>query len=222
MRKTFRLATVATCACVAGAMAASAAIIDFTDNSIYTSRSGSSATGTIDGIGFTVTGSLPRLTFAANGPGPIGGLAGENDGIGLGDDEIGGTEFLTVTFDREVSLLAASFLDFFSASSGDAEEALVFTGTTPAAGNLVTTFLATQAIGGGRPGFGTFALLTSGTAFTFATSAHNDGIGVGDYALAALEVEERLMPPLPVPLPAAAGLLVTGLFLFRPLRRRLI
>ena len=88
----------------------------------FTKGSGS-VTGSIDGIGYMIAASPGQtVNFARGGPGATGILAGDNDGIGVRDDEIGGGEYVTITFDRNVKLTAAYFLDLFKSCDGSSSE----------------------------------------------------------------------------------------------------
>ena len=199
---------------IVAAAGASAATIDFTDNSIYSARSAATATGSAAGYGFTVTGSRNALTFTeSDAPGPVGALLGQNDGIGLGDDEIGGREYVTVTFDRTVRISGLYFLDLFRSQSGDAETAAVYAGTPPAEGGFLGLFSGTEIYASNGNGYGAFDVNLTGTVFSFDVGTGNDGVGIGDFSLAGLEV-------VPVPLPAGALLLGTALLGFGLRRRR--
>lgn len=206
-------------ALIATGLSASAAVIDFTDSSIYTSQSGSSATGSVGGIGFTISASGGALTFTP-GPGAVNGLVGDYDGIGIGDDEIGAGEYLTIIFDKPIKLTSASFLDLFTSfkGNGDAEHAVLYDGVPPAPGNFVATFQATETYVFGGFGFGSFAVSAMGDTFTFDIGEGNDDEGVGDFALAALSVQLAA-----IPLPASALLLggaIGGFGLVAARRRR--
>ena len=114
-----------------GALAASAAMIDLTDitpvpNAVYTTQTGASASGSADGVTWTITPSDGgTLTYNGGGdaPGAGDGLTGEGDGIGvrgLGDvDEVDNMlgerprEYLNLVFDQEVTLTGAFYLDLF-------------------------------------------------------------------------------------------------------------
>jgi hypothetical protein len=218
MTSSLRLSACVAGALMVGAVSASAAVLDFTDLATFTTRSAASATGTIDGIGFTITGSSANLTYnETSGPGAIGGLAGDIDGIGLGNDEINGLEYITVTFDRAVQLTQVFLLDFFRANTGDAEQATVYSGVPPVAGNVLASFEATEIFTRGGAGLGSFALGATGTVFTFDAGTGNDGIGMGDFALAGLDLA---LQPAPIPLPAGGLLIGTALAGFGVLRRR--
>ena len=198
-------------ALAATTVSASAAMIDFTDNSIFATQTPTSATGSAGGFSFTITGSNAPLTYTP-GPGPVAWLAGENDGIGIVNDEVGGLEYVTVTFDRKVRLTGVAFLDLFRQSGQDAEQAVVYTGVPPTTANFVAAFEATEMVTPSGTGFGTFDLLASSDTFTFDAGAGNDGIGIGDFALAGVTVA-------PVPVPASA-LLLGGAFGLLSLHRR--
>ena len=216
MTSRLKLASWTAGALAATTLSASAAVIDFTDSSIYTSQTGGSATGTVDGVGFTIAPTGGALTFAA-GPGPVGGLVGDNDGIGIGDDEIDGSEYLTIVFDRSVRLTGVSFLDLFrsAANATDAEQAVVYDGVPPATGNFVATFEATETYAPGGTGFGSFAVNARGDTFTFDVGTGNDDKGVGDFSVAGLTVQLAA-----IPLPASALLLGGALGGLVLLRRR--
>ena len=188
---------------VAGTAAASAATIDFTDTATFSSRSAASATGSVGGLNFTLTGSSNRLTY-------------QDDGVGLGDDEIGRSEYVTVTFDRTVRLTSVSFMDLFRSGNGSSESASIYSGAPPTGTNYLGSFDATELYRAGGAGAGTFAVNFTGTSFTFDAGAGNDGVGVGDFALAGLELDGLV----PVPLPAGALLLGTALFGFGVVRRK--
>ena len=98
----------------AGAFSASAAVIDFTASS--------NTSGTVNGIGWSLVPSAgDTITFAdGDAPGPIGVLAGLNDGVGLNDDEISaGGEYLTIIFDSPVRVTGFWTLDMFRDGATD-------------------------------------------------------------------------------------------------------
>ena len=117
---------------------ASALLIDFTSNDYAAIDSENSSTFSRDYSGFSVSlyGHGEDLTFNAgsDSPGAIqygsATFAGIGDGIGLGDDEIGGQEKLTVTFDPEVTLNAIYLLDLFADEPEVAKFEVVMTGGT--------------------------------------------------------------------------------------------
>jgi hypothetical protein len=218
-----------------GTLAASAAVVDLTDISpvpgaTYTTQTAASATGTADGVTWTITPSLGgSLTYNGGGdaPGAGDGLAGEGDGIGirgLGDvDEVDATpddrEYLNLVFDQEVTLTAVFYLDLFRNPQGDLlEQATLFSGLDAVGGNeLVETDAAIDAILG--TGFGSaLGLSFTGTQFSFAATGENDGITLDNFALAgfSFEVEDTAV----IPVPAAGFLLVGALGGLGLLRRR--
>lgn len=209
-----------------GVGTASAALIDFTDHSIYSTMTASEAIGASGGIHFRVTG-VPtgELTYNGGGdaPGPVGPLAGDGDGIGIKDDESGPDEYLileffedaALTIAADVRLVGAHFLDLFIAAAGDDHEFVnIYDGTPPSAASLIEGPIdAVQSLGSG-PGYkfaGGFSHTSS--IFSFDSGEGNDSAGVQDFALAAVEIE-------PVPLPAGALLLGTAMIGFGVARRR--
>ena len=204
-------AIAAAAALLCGAGAASAALIDFTASS--------SLTGSAGGVGYTVSGSPgDTLTFPATGaPGPIGGLAGLNDGIGLNDDEIGNAtgEYVTVTFDRAVRLSRVFLLDLFADTGGSTETAWIYSGANPSPATADASVDATEPFAPGGFGFAAGTVDLVGDSFTFDAGEGNDGRGIGDFALAGLGFE-----PAVIPLPAAGLLLGTALFGLGLARRR--
>lgn len=191
MKNFTKLATATTAVLMAGSVAASASIIDFTDNS-------TGFTGTIGGIAWELTGDpiAPNTDEVGRGR-PIGPLAWENDGVGIGNDEVtNGDQSLTLTFAEEVTLTGAFFLDLFSAPGAAVQEsALITVGSTPGA-VASQTFAA-----GGVGGFAeTGAISLTGTSFTFFAGDGPDD-GDDDFALGAVQ-----LAPVPVP----AGLLLMG------------
>ncbi|MBM9593896.1 hypothetical protein JM664_05135 [Rhodobacteraceae bacterium MCCB 386] len=154
-------------------------------------------------MNFTLTGSSNRLTY-------------QDDGVGLGDDEIGRREYVTVTFDRDVRLTGVSFMDLFRSRDGNAESASLYSGAPPTGTNFLDSFEAVEFYRPGGAGAGMFAVDFTGRSFTFDAGAGNDGVGVGDFALAGLQLGDLV----PVPVPAGALLLGTALLGFRLTRRK--
>lgn len=195
-----------------GTMAAQAALIDFTAPPF-------TGTGSVlNGITFTVAPNVGALSFntgADEAPGPVGPLAGLGDGIGVvtgrsqAADEIDNgppVEYVTVRFSRPITLRTIYALDLFIAETeDDSESFFVFEGEG-LGGPLLGSFNATERINSLIPGtgFGTFEAGFRGSAFTFEAGLGNDRVGVGDFALAGLEVA-------PIPLPASVLLLGAAL-----------
>ena len=193
----------------AGTFAASATVIDFTASS--------SASGSIGSVGWSLTPSAgDTLTFVdSDAPGPIGVLAGLNDGVGLNNDEITeGTQYLTVTFTKPIRLTGFWTLDLFEdgLEDTDPETAQLFTGSTPT-GSPAASLPATEVFAPGGFGFSFAGTSLLGDTFTFAATSGNDGVGKGDYALAGLQIAA-------IPLPAAGLLFGTALMGFGMFRRR--
>lgn len=191
---------------LAGTSAASAALIDFTDNTV------GAGGGTTLG-GYTVTGNPQAPNTNESGPGLINlssgeTLAGDNDGLGIRDDEISGNtlfdQYITVTFNRNVRLTAAYFLDLFAdEETQEQETALVSVGPVPV--NPADAELAAQEIH--FTGLGELTGISLiGTSFTFSVEDFlNDGIGRPDAALAAIEVSAVPLPASVLMLGAALG-----------------
>ena len=198
--KTLKLAVPAL---LASAVSASAVTIDFTSNDLTATPTGFS--GSAGGLTYTLDGSPTaaitgdRVQSSADDELAAAGLAGDFDGIGIRDDEIGGAEFLTLTFNRQVKITTAYFLDLFVAQDGLSRETANITSLIGGAVSF-DAYNVFPANGG----FGEFATGVRGTTFTIFESSGNDDIGVGDLALAGLEVN-------PIPLPAGFLLLGTAL-----------
>jgi len=175
---------------------------------------------TVDGVTVTVTlSSFPanRLSFVDDGTqnggttsfsgGP---LAEDFDGIGIGDDEIGGTEELTIDFGGvDLYVTGAAFLDlFFSEAPSDVEKiALRYyrDGAELSDPPSPQVFEGVQLYTRGASGWlqQAFAgVLADHVKVVFFEG--NDNTGVGDAAMAALRVQV-------VPIPAAAWLFGSAL-----------
>lgn len=211
IKKYGMLITAVSAITAAGAFAAAAATIDFT--------AGSNTSGSVGGIGWNLVARAgDTITFEErDAPGPIGPLAGMNDGVGLNDDEISeGGEYLTIVFDQAVRLTGFWTLDLFRDGSNDVdpETAQLFLGSTPT-GTPVASLRGTEVYTRGALGFGFLGDLNiAGTTFTFnELDGVNDGKGVGDFALAGIEIA-------PIPLPAGGLLFGTGLMALGLMRRR--
>lgn len=183
---------------VAGTMgAASSTLIDFTDESTGFS-------GSFGSNNWVLTGSPVAPNTNEAGPGPVDVLAGDNDGVGIRDDEITNpNEYVTLTFDDVVRLTGLYTLDLFIAvDEATAEIANVTIGDVP--GAMDATLVAGQMAGSG-PGFQfTDTLSLVGSSFSFWATDTNDARGGPDFALAGVTVEV-------VPLPAGMLLLGTAL-----------
>lgn len=221
--KPLRLSALTLGVLASGTVAASAALLDFTDPATFTTATASSATGMIDGIGFTITASEPALTYNLDtGPGAIGPLAGIGDGIGIGDDEVSNGQMLTIAFDQTVRVTGAYFLDLFRAtedpadSDGDSEAVYVFLGdpaTYDSPDLDFRSFYPEEAYSFGAPGFASDTFSFDRNIFSFLPDNFDDDDfagpeSVNDFALAGLEIA----PIVPtVPLPAASLLLGSAL-----------
>jgi hypothetical protein len=239
MRKIETLALAASLS-VAGAFAANAALLDFTDLDTFTGPNAiiadaSGAKGYLkDSVTWTLTPSTEPMRYNF-GPGngdlsgtnngfdgvakPAAALAFEGDGIGIIDDETSnrGREYLTLSFSKAVEVTAFHFLDLFFGTPENKnkvgyEAVSVFDTVT----NLLIAeftsdqFLDANAIGGYK--FGSLTTPWVGTSLTFRTSGSRDDADI-DFALAAVDVA-------PVPVPAAGLLLLTAVGGLAVARRR--
>lgn len=223
------LAAVSAATLSAGAAsAATSKFIDFTDRPTW-EGSGLGATTSVGYGSLTVslsTNPVNNLNFNDNYDGSpalpaLEGFAGDSDGAGvLGDDEVTGIndavtpplESITVSFNKTVSVSQMQFLDLFRAPSfattGNTEKVRYYwtLGGVQSA-TVVFDALVLSNVAGGA-GFGETATnfkADSITFFTFNSSLvqHTDEDGTADFTLASLTVT-------PVPLPAAAWMLIAG------------
>ena len=201
MIKTFGFAAGAL---AASTIAASAAFIDFTDKD--QPLSGSFGSITWEAVGTETTGfgtpaqetkqvAAPRLnqdTGAAAGiPAP---LAGDFDGLGIGNDELANSktkiQAIKITFSDRVRLQATHFLDLFIANDGsDLESGLISVGdapTDPADAVLLAIVPTSEGIGHGLQ-----EQVLVGTTFTFFAGTGKDDRSA-DIALAAVQVSAIL------------------------------
>lgn len=201
MKFTMKLGAIAAAATFA-AVPASAALLDFTDSSAGVLIDNSTYMGSIGGIGFTLTSDPTGLNLDQSfDGGTIAPLAGENDGFGIGDDEItsnGVFQSVTIVFDQVVTVTTAYFLDVFSNNDGETARLLVGGGATDAS---TFTDEALGVIGNG--GFTSVSGSFTGTTFQFFAGPGLDD-ATADISLAGLEIEA-------VPLPAGLLLLGTAL-----------
>ena len=190
--------------------AADAAIIDFTDSSVWVDGS---STTVVNGatVSLSSTGGPIRQTL--QGPGPIGPLAGLSDGLGIGDDEISfgrtPTESITVTFSKPVRVSGLFFLDLFQSRTGlDLEDAIA----TFSGGQVVTTDAVVTPSNGIGFASNFFASIIT-TSITFTAAPGNDSLGLADFALAGIEVQ-------PIPIPASVVMFGSALLGMGLLTRR--
>ena len=195
-----------------GATAASAALLDFTDDAVPLS-------GSFAGTTYEITAQPDKIMrvqrFDGKATDVTAPLKLDNDGIGIRDDEItyGAVkpEKLTITFANKVTLSGIHFLDLFEAAHASSEEiALIMVD-----GSVVPLFFvdASQSNAQGSTGYAFATTNVRGRVFTFEANATNDSFAQPDYALAAIEVAA-------IPVPAAGALLVGGLGALGALRRR--
>lgn len=185
--------------CLGAAFSISAAVatagtIDFTDESSWSVVSATEITGTVDGITWTAYASGGDFNFNDSPPGPIAPLSGDNDGIGITDDEVTfPNESIRLVFSSAVNLNLAYFLDLFS------PEQVHVTSNQGGFALITSTILYDPNVDNG--GFVIEGMSLTGTTFTFVGNNLNDPTAAPDFALAGLQVAA-------VPLPA--GLLLLG------------
>ncbi|TGD61791.1 VPLPA-CTERM sorting domain-containing protein [Tabrizicola sp. WMC-M-20] len=187
-----------------------------------------SLTGTVFGVGYTITG-LPVdpnnvQTFDGNlgdidqSAGTIAsGLSFTTDGLGVIDDEVANiSESITIKFDKAVKFLGFAFLDLFrtAADARAGETAFATTGNGTVYALPANLGGASSTPGVGASGYAEiFNLNEIVWSITFTVGAINDPFGVADAALAGIAVA-------PVPLPAAGFLMLGGLGGLVLVRRR--
>ena len=206
----------ASLALFAGASAADAYVIDFTDAG--TGTSGSIFNNTVSWT-MTASGVLNNSQSYDGSSTPSGtGLSFQTDGYGVGarDDEIttyanNKMEWIKVTFSAPVLVDAIMFLDLFQTPDGSSREVgqATFNG-----GSSIISLVATDIAGTGAPGFvGASFAAVSVTEILFTVLSSNDQYGFADGALAGIGLA-------PVPVPAAGLMLLGGLGGLAALRRR--
>lgn len=231
MKASIKILMTASVLAVAAAGAASAARLDFTDETVYTTKSAASATGTI-GAGptetkWTLTPTGGILQIETNPDGKYDGgstapaeLALDYDGVGIGkrDDEITAekNESLLLSFSRSIFLTAVHVLDLFKSAdteqaAGQREHALVYDPTT-----LILTIEAIEQLASNpdNGGYQTKKLdkAVEVAALRFEAGGSDDNpTNTRDFALAAVDYEfdDPDRAPAPIPLPAG-GLLLLG------------
>jgi hypothetical protein len=187
--------------------------------------------------GATSVGSDPVTTILAS-PTPITngqrqdgntcptGLDCSFDGIGIRDDELGGNESVTFSWDAPVALTGIHFLDLFRASDNDpapetAQFVLTYADTNEA--DRTFTHSAVEVFGNRNSGYSFFQFtvpqVISSLLFSVVDSG-NDNVGIGDYAIAGLEFTRATTPNNPVPVPAAAWFMMSALAGYGALGRR--
>jgi len=223
MNRSLKIAGLAAGAMLGGAVASSAAVIDFTDDdtvggtSAYDTRTPSSATGStmLGGTGITweiVPGPAGEFLTYAHGPAPgsIGILEGDNDGIGVnyvsGAEIADPEEYITITFSQAIRVTGLYFLNLFQKADGSGGESVdIFLGDTPGADGTGILNLLAKVPYETESGYGDFeGLSLVGKTFTFTPGAGTDAVFLKDFSLAAIEVQA-------VPLPAGVLLLGSAL-----------
>jgi hypothetical protein len=196
---------------------AMATLLDFTDSSIISSLSSISNgySGTIDGVGFTLTSDDGTVNFnesydgsSSNGCQSTGGvLKCDTDGAGITDDEITGVQvsdqILTLTFDSVVSLSGFYFLDLYiNPKNGAREQA-----TISLDGALFSTVNAIGVAGdGGYADLLTTPILAQTIQFTAVDNSSYWDDNNNDYSFAGADVSVSSVPEPHTILLLGAGL----------------
>jgi hypothetical protein len=177
-------------------------ILDFTDSDTFSGRVPTSRqpiTGTFAGTGFSITAS-GRLNFTERAVGdtcPRTILDCDQDGVGVGDDEITGRgvnrqEWIAITFDRPVAIDQIILLDLFIGNRGT--ERAVINGTS---------YGAVERLGGGNSGALFIDFDQTVGQLVFAATRFPGDNGNNDYAIGGITA--------PVPLPASVLMLLGAL-----------
>lgn len=195
---------------------AHAALIDFTDGNPADSIS-NPFSGSVVGIGYTVTASDDFGTDSVSQSvcqGHNSALACGRDGLGVGDDEISGSqsaaEWIKIAFDAAIYVKAFYVLDLFWANDGDGNPlnpheiggyTLTYEDNSTSSGSFVAA--STEVVDTSDVGYLAVAVNQTVKAITWTYAGDtNDLAGVGDYAVAGVAV---------TPLPAAAWFMLTAL-----------
>ncbi|EIC23433.1 VPLPA-CTERM sorting domain-containing protein [Thiorhodovibrio frisius] len=206
--KSFQTAITAAFLSISAVGAAHAALLDFTDSTGWISKSSPTFdVGEISGKLTADGGSLNFTPFDGTSDDVSSDLYAHDssdawDGIGIQDDEIGDTEQLTITFNSSVNVSRIDFLDLFK-KTGGAESILVtaFKGENQLHSETFTGNVFEAA------GTGYFSGTTAFNGIdrlVFSYLDGNDTSGIGDAALAAVQVSA-------VPIPAALPLFASAL-----------
>jgi hypothetical protein len=204
MKMISKVGGLAAAAVISSAVASSAGVIDFTSNS-------QALFGTLsNGITWTIQASHPAgLNRNEAGPGAVGVLAGENDGLGVRNDEITfPSEWVAIVFSDAVTLSNAYVLDLFfngklKGNLATTESAHVTASNVAGIGSDDASVYATSPNKVNGIGYGVLAGPLKGKVFTFFAGPGKDD-NTGDFALAAVDISA-------VPLPAGMLLLGTAL-----------
>lgn len=232
---------------LAGAFAAGAATLDFTDIATFTGpnalyANNAAASGTIGAglskVTWTATASKTPMKYnmpEGNGvlsgydngydgrPGSKAALQAESglkldgDGLGIGDDEITIGETITVTFDKAIRLTGIYVLDLFKGM----HEGELGKEIAYSTGDFLFTLIATQTKETGNNAGFKYAAVDSGafnvTSITFKAKATNQFGDDGKRDYALAGLDFEIAP---VPVPAAGLLLLTAVGGLAAARRR--
>lgn len=211
-----------------------AALIDFTDRSVWGTSGSGAVTHDYDGLqvtleAFNASGSTSYTNTAFDGlSSACGSLACQSDGIGIAGDEVAfGLDRLTVTFSQAVNVDSIWVLDLFAAVGGDSAAAEVFQIRANGAQGGWAAWTGTDTGSGGglfeasldnATAFGSESVFANVWSLDFFASDLDMFVAPpnSDFALGGLEVTS-----VSVPEPGALGLLAMGLLAaFGATRRR--